>query len=264
MQAYTNTDQHIHFLAQVVAKINRTFVPKKDDDSHTNVGFDSIQRRIYGRWVTSKHSRMVFSLDLKNLSYEWSDEAGKSVQIFPIEGHTITEMEIMIAENLHRLGLSDEDCFKDDLHFDIPNYSFANDLVEAIGPEALNEWVHYRTLANHTCTDALNFLQAEGETRIWPHHFDTGFYVAANSQIGIGFGMAMEDAMVGAPYFYVSGYALANNAIDYTQKPNLSNGDWKIGEHWKGAVLSLNNLGSDANATLATFIAEATTWLRQQ
>ena len=87
----------------------------------------------------------------------------------------------------------------------------------------------------------LGYLQKEGEIRIWPHHFDTGIYVMATKQLGLGFGLAMKDAMVGAPYFYLSGYN-QENPVSYKNLNPLTHGKWETGEQWNGAVLSLGAL----------------------
>ncbi|MFT6215316.1 MAG: hypothetical protein ACJAS3_001715 [Roseivirga sp.] len=49
MNSYTQTDQQLHWLCQILAKTNRTYAPKKEDDSHTHLYFDSLDHRIYGR-----------------------------------------------------------------------------------------------------------------------------------------------------------------------------------------------------------------------
>ena len=48
MQEYINTDRQLHWLSQVITKVNRSFVPAEKDDSHTNLYFDVIQKGIYG------------------------------------------------------------------------------------------------------------------------------------------------------------------------------------------------------------------------
>ena len=66
------------------------------------------------------------------------------------------------------------------------------------------------TLLNH-------FLQTNVEARIWPHHFDTGIYAMPNEDIGLGFGLAMNDGLVGEPYFYLAAYK-SEGAIDFISK----------------------------------------------
>ena len=69
-----------------------------------------------------------------------------------------------------------------------------------INRHLLDEWMEWRTLGNEACKKILKILNVEGNIRIWPHHFDTGIYVAANLNLNIGFGFAMEDELVNAGF----------------------------------------------------------------
>ena len=64
MQRYPKVDQQIHLLSQLIAKANRTFVPKSEDDSHTNLFFDPLGNRITGRWVKAGKNKVIFALNL--------------------------------------------------------------------------------------------------------------------------------------------------------------------------------------------------------
>jgi len=48
---YPQADQLLHELSQLLAKFNRSYLPKKEDDSHTNLGVDFLSKRIYSRWA---------------------------------------------------------------------------------------------------------------------------------------------------------------------------------------------------------------------
>ena len=65
MHAYIKTDQLLHRLSQLIAKMNRQFVAKKEDDSHTNFYFDPLQgalvRYQYGAYnISFKFIGLVF------------------------------------------------------------------------------------------------------------------------------------------------------------------------------------------------------------
>ena len=78
----------------------------------------------------------------------------------------------------------------------------------------------------------------------------------------IGFGLAMEDPMGGAPYFYIAGYP-SDGSIEYNDLPNLRHGRWEIGD-WNGGLLPLTELEtmskSEAMDAITGFIDEATNW----
>ena len=47
MKTYNKVDQQLHLLCQVIGKANRTFVPDKADESHTNLHFDPWGNKIF-------------------------------------------------------------------------------------------------------------------------------------------------------------------------------------------------------------------------
>ena len=241
MLGYNNTDQQLHHLCQVLAKAGRTFVPKQEDDSHTNLYYDSVANRIITHWISSAKVPVVLALTLNSLHFEWQNSANEVLQSFPSIGKTRHEVEIAINKQLEQLGLESDD-FLDDLHFEIPKYLFANDRIKDIPKADMLVWKKYRKLANTNCLAVLGHLQVAGEIRIWPHHFDTGIYVEVEHRIGIGFGLAMQDNMAGVPYFYMSGYMLNEGTLKYENLPKFDKGRWEIGEHWNGAILPINEI----------------------
>ena len=259
MQAYNHIDQHIHQLSQIITKANRTFVPKQADDSHTNLYFDSIDRRVYGRWINGEKGNIILALNLQSFSFEWINDALKVIQTHSIQDKTSSEIEQSIADVLPELGLEETD-FRNELHFEITKYSFLNEPFSKFEAKDLTQWEHYRSVANQACFELLGLLQATSEIRIWPHHFDTGIYVEPNKKVGLGFGLAMEDSMVGNPYLYCSGNGLNGHVIDYNSVPELTIGQWIINDHWKGAVLPLPDLKQDNFKTIHVFLKETVPW----
>jgi hypothetical protein len=253
MQAYHRTDQHIHQLSQVIAKANRTFVPRKEDDSHTNLGFDPINKRLYGRWIHTSQGRIILALNLGSFSFEWLSSNLMIRQSFFIEGKTMADIESEIENSLTRYDL-DPSGFRNDLHFKIPEYSHIKNPQNRFSEMGLGEWIHHRSLANRAAYLVLDSLQVHGEVRIWPHHFDTGIYMEPTDNIGLGFGLAMPDSMVPEAYFYMAGYGLDNYTISFETLPTLPVGHWITTENWKGATLSLSDLRDKDINSLLSFI----------
>ena len=263
---YSKTDQQIHWLSQILAKANRTYVPKKEDDSHTNLYFDSIGDRIMGRWINGKIGQLMFTLNLKNQHVEILDSRQKVLASFPTQSRTRLEVESEIEDQLPGLGL-DPAGFVAPLHFDITEYSFANDPIQKIDTTSLEEWMDYRELANEACLWFLGFTQTESEIRIWPHHFDTGIYTMISENLGLGFGWAMEDDVAGAPYYYLAGYP-NKGSLTFENVPKLQAGRWETEGEWKGAVLTLSDLEGKSHAqqreTVAAFVKEGLGWYLRQ
>lgn len=259
MQDYNNIDQKVHLLSQIIAKVNRNFVPKSPDDSHTNLFFDRIGHRLYGRWIDVKDEKIILALNIKEFTFEWLDHTRQVIQSFGILGQKMSDLEETVERTLPDLGLK-KGGFRDKLHFEIPAYPFLNEPFESIKLKSLENWEYYRNMANVACSALLGYLQVDGEIRIWPHHFDTGIYVEPNTKTGLGFGLAMDDGLVGSPYYYFSGHRLDGEKFDYVNVPHLVTGKWIINENWKGAVLPLSDFKKDNSRIIPTFLREVAQW----
>ena len=240
MENYTKTDQYLHWLCQTITKANRSFVPAKTDDSHTNLYFDWLGHRIVGKWIETENGKIMLTINMSNLQFEWVNSSYQAIASFETIGKTIQVVEQNIENHLPQLGLNPNG-FTDKLHYEIPDYPFTDEAVQTIAAQPIREWIYFRNLANKVCNVLLGYLQIDGEIRIWPHHFDTGMYVVTNNGMGIGFGLAMSDTMVGGPYFYMSGYP-SDGSLEYKNLPAFLKGKWINGEHWNGAVLPLSEL----------------------
>jgi hypothetical protein len=151
--------------------------------------------------------------------------------------------------------------FNDPMHYKIPDYNLGNSKIKLPDPEGLDQWIKFRSLANEAVFMFAGYFQASPDARIWPHHFDTGMYKQVNEKIGLGFGLAMKDSLVGEPYFYLSGYS-GTEAIDYSDVPEIKS-EWIISENWKGAILRLADFSDDSNYNrklVSEFITKVVNW----
>jgi len=266
MKNYITTDQRIHGLSQIIAKVNNSFVRQEPDDSHTNLYFDTLGDRIVGRWIETAEGKIMLSLKLSELQFEWLNAAYHTVASFPSIGKKMADVEEDIKNHLFELGLT-KARFSDKLHFEIPDYPFQLAPIQSIPNQKMGVWKDIRSIANDVCAVLLGHLQIDGEIRIWPHHFDTGFYLTTHNGLGIGFGLAMSDGMVDGPYYYTSGYRTSVELI-YQNLPELPNGEWVTGEHWNGAVLplsALNDLPKEAyRAKIIDYMLKSVTWFLNQ
>jgi hypothetical protein len=199
----------------------------------------------------------MLTLNLSSQNFEWINQKQEVLGLFKTIGKQIETIEKEVSSSLRSFGL-EPNGFTDKLHYEIPEYSFMNDPVPEINENDVLEWANYRLLANEACSAILTTLGVDGEIRIWPHHFDTGIYVNANENISIGFGLAMEDQMAGAPYLYMSGYP-TNGKLDFNEVTELPFGRWEISEHWNGAILPLTEL-EEAPFAGGAFIVAALDW----
>jgi len=263
MQSYNTTDKKIHQICQVIAKVNRSLVPKKDDDSHTNLYYESIEKRIYGRWFRQNDNKYILALDLVDFSFLLLADNKEIVKQFQIEGKTISEIEGDIEKSFNALDFPTEGLMKE-LHFEIPSYDFIDALWEKPDVVALDAWGAYRTLANEISMLLLGIAQTISEIRIWPHHFDTGIYCKVKSNLGVGFGLAMQDEMANDSYFYMAAYP-ENFDIQYDNLPKGDNWKWIVNDNWKGAILGLKELDGktyeERRGMLIDFIKSTYEWI---
>ncbi|NME68093.1 hypothetical protein [Flammeovirga aprica] len=238
IQHYNSVDQKLHQLSQIIAKFNRTFVPKKEDDSHTNLQYDCIGNRILGRWFDTEKGKVIIGFHLDSLTFLVYDSQWKVIFENKAIGKNQVEIEHSFKPFCDQYHLNFE-AFQQILHFDITAYSFLNEKYEPLHHKGIEDWKKWRKIAFNVCGELLENLQLKSEIRIWPHHFDTGIYTEVNENIGIGFGLAMKDTVCNAPYFYFSAYGLNGYSINYDLLTPLQVGRWKNLPNWKGAVLEI-------------------------
>lgn len=262
MLTYNITDRQIHWLSQVLAKANRAYVPEQKDDSHTNLYFDALEKRILGRWIDGPGGKIIPGLNLQSLSFQWLDIKQNVLHEVSVLNKSMEQLEKSVNEYPMSINMG-RDTFFQALHFEIPDYKIETLNRGDISEDGIRSWIYFRDLANRASLDMLGYLQLESEIRIWPHHFDTGIYTRITEEFGLGFGLAMEDSMIGRPYFYMSGYN-GESPISYKNLNRLSTGRWETGEHWNGAVLALNGISAtsieDAIKTIQAFIKETASW----
>lgn len=254
---YIKIDQYIHQLSQTLAKFGRTYAKVKMDDSHTNLRFDFLGKKIRGRWANVNGSTLTLQFNLENQVFELLDKNYQTIASFQSMGKTQGEVDQEIASYLIQNQKARGTDFLKALHFEIPDYDFKNERIKKWDTKVLARWMDIRHQANQACGLLADYLNVEAEIRIWPHHFDTGIYTELNDGMGIGFGWAMADTMMVEPYYYYSVYGLNGKTIDYSSVKPLSVGHWITGANWNGAVLALR----DAEiANIHSFLDEITRW----
>ena len=266
MKEYNKVDQRLHLLCQVIGKANRTFVPEKTDESHTNLYFDPWGNKILGRWIQTESGTVMLSLDLNTLQFEILNSSRKQILTVSSIGMTMEEIEMDFETLLPKAGF-DPTGFSTPMPHEIPAYVFSKEPLKAIEAKALDQWKYFRNLANKSCYQFLGYAQAESEVRIWPEHFDTGIYFEYAGKIGIGFGLAMEDSMAGEPYFYMAGYPLKGSLV-FENLPQSPTWKWELGESWKGVILPVSVLEktshSETEKILSEYIIQNFDWYAKQ
>ena len=254
--SYQETDQRLHQLAQVLAKFNRTYVPFKEDDSHTNIGYGPINRRLFSRWTQQTNMRHILSLELNPLSFVLLDESYRRELEVVCLGKTLPQIEAELQHALSEIGFKTKGLL-DSMHYEIPEYDSKEVPFANLALDDFENWTDIRALASYACHQVQAHFQVREEVRIWPHHFDTGIYVHLNNEISIGFGLAMRDELVDAAYFYYTAFFNGSNHWPEDRPMTVSPGRIIETPEWCGAVLEAPGLNLNL---LRDFMREASNY----
>ena len=223
-------EKMMHLAAQYLAAAGISFVDKKEDDSHTNLGFISENGRMQTHPL-SKSGDML-SLDYKKFTLDWNSQNSKTS--FRLDGATHKQVLEWLKE-VSNTFLKKEYVYA--FHFDLPHEIDDNFMFKLLDASKLQELMHLRILTQYTLEKILEDNRLESPIRVWPHHFDTGAYAhfENGSDISIGLGLAIPDSLCKEHYLYISGNR-KGNAMDTSNFPKLDIGKWK-NDGFKGAIL---------------------------
>jgi hypothetical protein len=236
---YHLCDHSLHLASQVVAHLNKAYSPHQDDDSHTNLAFDSLGQQIVGKWIHNEENSFLPAISLKDFSIHLYNPHLTSLFDSPLESKSRNETLDEICSFLEPKGF-DSASLKVPMHYSITPAYVDNGSFSKPREDGIKSWIEVRTLANEACQQLLTHLQIESDVRIWPHHFDTGVYIEVQPNLGLGFGLATRDELANEAYFYFAPYALNGHKLDLNLLKTLPAGKWVLQDIWKGAVLPIS------------------------
>lgn len=226
-------EEIMHITAQYLATAAISFLPKKEDDSHTNLG-----------WINHTLETHPFengdklALNYENFSLEWIQSNGNKERLFL---NKLKHKDIIHWIAQVSINNDIEKTYSYAMHYDLPYKKILDTTrFELTNQNDLNQLIKNRDLAQHVISSILKSSNFKSSIRIWPHHFDTGTYVNVNDQLSIGIGMAIPDSLINDFYFYVSGYR-GGDAIKIKSDINLTHGNY-YHENWQGFALPLQGI----------------------
>ncbi|WP_431127292.1 hypothetical protein [Flagellimonas flava] len=229
--------QQLHLAAQYLATSGISFLEKKADDSHTNLGF-SIDKARLETWPLDSTGTQLF-LNYREFALAWSSAEELTMDL---RGKGHEEVVTWLKKTSEQLGLPS---YHFDLHYSLPYSMDDNFKFELSNADQVEHLIQSRTLAQQALASFLEKEELVSEIRIWPHHFDTGAFTALNDGSGksIGLGMAIPDTLVDDLYLYISGYR-GHDALRTWAFKSLTRGKW-VNDAFKGAVLPVSGLTKD-------------------
>ena len=238
-------NNHIHLAAQYLATAAICLLEKKEDDSHTNLGFDA-KTGYLNTWPLNNEGSSI-AFDYNQFSLHWM-AYNKTKLTLPLDGKT--HKEIVIWMRRVTTAQDSSEPYKYALHYDLPYEEITDDFMFSKPAQSeLSRSLKYRGIAQKALETVVAKFNLNTNIRIWPHHFDTGGYAIINpdKQIAVGFGLAIPDTMVDNYYLYTAGYR-GNESVDTSKFDAISYGKWR-NQGFKGAVLSMEDV-DETSATL--------------
>ncbi|SDG78561.1 hypothetical protein [Winogradskyella thalassocola] len=234
-------EKQMHLAAQYLAAAGISFLEKQPDDSHTNLGFDKENGSLFTHTLSDQGDQLCLNYD--NFALEW--KSNKGTITFELDGAMHVEVLSWLADT-SKTQLNKT--YHYGFHYDLP-YSIDNSFTfELLDSDKLNTLKNLRVLAQSVLEKIDQNYNLNASIRVWPHHFDSGIYSALpDSDITIGLGLAIPDAICSKHYFYISGYKNGNK-IDTSQLPKLESGEWKSGE-FTGAILNADGIVESEGVT---------------
>ncbi len=234
----------MHLAAQYLAAAGISFLEKKEDDSHTNLGFSVNDGNLSTHPLNDNGDTL--SLNYHRFTLEWNSKNSKSS--LRLDNTTHAEILKWIKTTAEEANIKKP--YRYSLHYDLPYEAITNDFeFKLTDSNTLKQLTSFRILAQNTLETFLKDHKLESDIRIWPHHFDTGAFVVLNGESGlsIGLGMAIPDSMIKDYYLYITGYH-GHDGVDTSGFNSLTHGKW-YNESFKGAILPISGI-DQANGVL--------------
>jgi hypothetical protein len=232
-----------YLAAQYLAAAGIQFVEKKQDDSHTNVGFDKNSGCLITHPLSENGDELRFNYN--TFSLEWKSK--NETTTLALNGKSHEEVLTWLNEKA-KLYLNKEYIYS--FHYEGTYPITASYVFKLSDAARLNELLELRALAQSTLELFVEENKLDSSIRIWPHHFDTGIYdLLPSTEVTVGLGLAIPDTLCDDFYLYASGYK-NNKGIDPSNFSALKNGTWK-NDGFTGAILPASNV--DMTAATAFF-----------
>jgi len=195
-------------LATMAARANLVTAP---DDSHSNLGWDSRERRFLSQPITNSQGSWFVSVSLSPLCVALVREE-ETIELRTLDNISMRDAAVWLDVQLAKAGLKPASGVE--LPYALPSDVDAVDVFDqSTGKAALATLSSWFDLANALISDFA--IEQEGlnpgpsPVRCWPHHFDIATYVSLEAgdfetARGIGVGMSPGDENYAQPYFYIN------------------------------------------------------------
>lgn len=228
----------LHQAAQYLAAAGISYVTPQSDDSHTNLGWDSEKKQLATHTFGSEKHQLLIAVESGLLIWSQKGKVEASIALVEATHSDILNWIDMLAK---QQGLPE---YKYEFHYELPYAPLKDDHVFSFNENALVHILNRWTMGKRSFEKFLTNLKFNSPIRIWPHHFDLGFYVQLDraGALFLGGGLAVPDSLVDDLYFYSSAWK-NGRAVQTNSFGTLIIGEWQT--DWDGATLAASNMNEN-------------------
>jgi hypothetical protein len=239
-----DTRLQLHHAAQLATAIGISYVPKRADDSHTNLEWLRAREALASRFVDTPTPFRV-AMRPSPFALLLLDASNEIVTELSLSGRTIEDARRWLQSVLPSVG-ADPEKLTLKRHYVIPTHPVHDGApFDASHERAFRELGSWYDNAASVLTELADVTPSASEVRCWPHHFDIATLIevvpARDGQYAhtVGVGLEPGDNYYAEPYFYVNMYPSPPESR--VSAPLSGSGMWHTHE-WVGAVLPGSHL----------------------
>lgn len=234
----TDARLQVHHAAQLATAMGISYLPRRSDDSHTNLEWLSAVGVLASQVVPGDPPFRI-GVRVADLTLCMLSGGDRLLGTIPLHGRTIDDAAAWIRERIADSG-ADASRFTLSRHYKIPRHAVddgeAFDVSDRAPFEQLAAWFE---LAASTLGRIRGAHQGS-DIRCWPHHFDIATLITVAPGRTVGVGLEPGDVYYDEPYFY--GNMSPTPGIDALTAALGGGGFWHTHE-WVGAVLPASRIG---------------------
>ena len=234
----TDARLQVHHAAQLATAMGISYLPRRSDDSHTNLEWLSAAGVLASRVVPADPPFRI-GVRVADLTLCMLNGGDRLLGTIPLHGRTIDEAAGWIRERIADAH-GDASRFTLARHYTLPHHA-----VEDGAPFDASDRAAFQQLAAWFELGASTLARVRAaydgsEIRCWPHHFDIATLITVASDRTVGVGLEPGDVYYDEPYFYVN--MRPEPPRDWLTAPLAGGGVWHTHE-WLGAVLPASRAG---------------------
>ncbi len=208
----TDARRQAHYAVQWVSRAARANLPSRDDDSHSNLGWEAARGALVSHDLAGPGGPVRVGLAMGGMVLH-VDCQGDGAGELPLDGHSDIEAGAWLDERLGLCGLQPAGLVA--LPYDLENHALGQGAGFTVGSHArefaeLAAWFATAADILETVRATLGHISpGPGPVRCWPHHFDIATLLSLEegdpeTARAIGIGMSPGDGTYEEPYFYIN------------------------------------------------------------